>query len=254
MTTRNRYNSRIPVENRSHPRKAVWLFVGCLLVVISIACNCDMPALAQKAASGNSAPGGAEQPPIAAPSVPLKPSVAAPTGPGFTAADCTVPGVTFPPPSFGYEVDDLHNGPYVYCSFSREGAHGLSETAYIGITAFQSDKLDGAYLQALEGIQGFLDQAQKRNAIPDIPADARDEISLIQDDDDGLVFMITSQSNVYNCLFGAGHGAEVVNGMYLVTTTYESCELGDAGAYTDRLKSLQSAAHAAIQRTEAASQ
>ncbi len=94
-------------------------------------------------------------------------------------------------------------------------------TAYIGIMTLQPDKLDGAYEQAFDGIQGFLDQAQKRNAIPDIPADARDEISLIQDDDDGLVFMITSQSNVYNCLFGAGHGAEKVNGKYLVITQYE---------------------------------
>lgn len=159
-----------------------------------------------------------------------------------------------PPPSFGYEVDDLHNGPYVYCSLSHEGARGLSEDAYIGIMTLQPDKLDGAYEQAFDGIQGFLDQAQERNAIPDIPADARDEISLIQDDDDGLVFMITSQSNVYNCLFGAGHGAEKVNGKYLVITQYESCELGDAATYTDRLKSLQTAARAAIERVEAAAQ
>jgi hypothetical protein len=254
MTTRNRYNSRIPVENRSLPRKSEWLFIGALLAVISIACICPILPLAPMTASGNPVPGEAEQPAIAAPSVPLKPPVAAPTGPGFTAADCTVPGVTFPPPSFGYEVDDLHNGPYVYCSLSHEGAHGLSEDAYIGIMTLQPDKLDGAYEQAFDGIQGFLDQAQERNAIPDIPADARDEISLIQDDDDGLVFMITSQSNVYNCLLGAGHGAEKVNGKYLVITQYESCELGDAASYTDRLKSLQAAARSAIERVEAAAQ
>jgi len=57
--------------------------------------------LAPMTASVNPASGGAAQPPIAAPSVPLKPPVAAPTGPGFTAADCTVPGVTFPLPPSG---------------------------------------------------------------------------------------------------------------------------------------------------------
>ena len=254
MTTRNRSNSRIPVENRSLPRKSVWLFIGCLLAVISIACICPILPLAPMTASVNPASGGAAQPPIAAPSVPLKPPVAAPTGPGVHS--CRLHGARrhLPPPSFGYEVDDLHNGPYVYCSLSHEGARGLSEDAYIGIMTLQPDKLDGAYEQAFDGIQGFLDQAQQRNAIPDIPADARDEISLIQDDDDGLVFMITNQSNVYNCLFGAGHGAEKVNGKYLVITQYESCELGDAAAYTDRLKSLQAAARAAIARVEAAPQ
>ena len=239
MTPRNRYNSGIPVENRSLPRKSIWLFVGCMLVVISIACNYNIPAVAQNTASGNPLPGESKPPTIPAPSVPLQPPVDAPTGPGFTGADRTVPGVTFPPPSFGYEVDDLHNGPYVYCSFSHEGAHGLSEDAYIGIMTLQPDRLDGAYEQAFDGINGFLGQARERNAIPDIPAEARDEILLIRDDDDGLLFMITSQSNVYNCLFGAGHGAEKVNGKYLVITNYESCELGDAAAYTAMLKSLQ---------------
>ena len=170
---------------------------------------------------------------------------------GFQESDCAVPGVTFPPPSFGYEVDDLHNGPYVYCSSSGEGAHGLSETAYIGITTLQSGKLDMAYRQALDGIQGFVDQANKRNAIPDVPPDARFEITFIRNDNDGYVFMITSQANVYDCLLGSGFGSEKIEGKYLVNLQFESCELGDAAAYTAALEDLRTAALAAIDRLEA---
>jgi len=254
MTARNRYNPGIPLENRSLARKSVWLFVGCLLVVIAIACNCNIPALAQKTSSGNPAPGGAEQPPVASPSVPLKPSVAAPTGPGFTADDCAVAGITFPPPSVGSEVSEIHNGPYIYCAFSRETEHRISEKAYIGITTFQPDKLDEAYKQPLDGFRGFVTQAEERNAIPDLPAEVRDEITFIRQDEGGYVFMITSGANVQECLFGSGHGAEKVNGKYLVITEYESCELGDAAAYTAKLESLRAAALAAIQRVETAGQ
>ena len=77
---------------------------------------------------------------------------------------------------------------------------------------------------------------------------------MIREDETGYVFMITGWANVQECLLGIGHGAEKVNGMYLVIIQYESCELGDAGACTAALENLRAAALAAIQRVEAGAQ
>ena len=254
MTTRTRSYSRIPSEKHRFPRRSVWLFVGCLLIIISIACNCNIPGLDQKLASGNPSSGGVKLATGAAPSGPAQITATVPPGAGFSAADCAAPGVTFPAPSVGFAVDNVHNGPYIYCSFSQTGAHGLSDTAYIGITAYQPAELEQAYQGNLEAIRGFVTQAQEWNALPDLPAEIRQEITMIREDETGYVFMITGWANVQECLLGTGHGAEKVNGKYLVITQYESCELGDSAAYTAALENLRAAALAAIQRVEAGAQ
>ena len=171
---------------------------------------------------------------------------------GFQEADCAVPGVTFPSPYIGDQVtDEVFDGPSLICDSSTEGAHGLPVNAHIGITAYKADKLEGFYQQAVEGIRGFVDQANERNAIPDVPADARFEITFIRNDNDGYVFMITGQANVYDCLLGSGYGEEKIEGKYLVNLGFQSCE-GDAAAYTAALESLRTAALAAIERVETA--
>jgi hypothetical protein len=173
---------------------------------------------------------------------------------GFLESDCAVPGVTFPSPYIGDPVTDVvFDGPSLICDSSTEGTHGLPVSAHIGITAYQADKLEGFYKQAVEGIRGFVDQANARNAIPDVPPDARYEITFIRNDNDGYIFMLTSQANVYDCLLGSGYGEEKVEGKYLVNLGFQSCE-GDAAAYTAALENLRTAALAAIQRVETARQ
>jgi hypothetical protein len=173
---------------------------------------------------------------------------------GFQESDCAVPGVTFPSPYIGGdEFDEVFDGPSLICDSSTEGAHGLPVRAHIGITALKADKLEGRYQQAVEGIRGFVDQANERNAIPDVPADARFDITFIRNDNDGYVFMITSHANVYDCLLGSGYGEEKIEGKYLVTLQFQSCE-GDAAAYTAALEDLRTAALAAIERVETARQ
>ena len=172
---------------------------------------------------------------------------------GFQESDCAVPGMTFPSPYIGgAEFNEVFDGPSLICSASSEGAHGLPVSAHIGITALKADKLEGRYQQAVESIRRFVDQANKRNAIPDVPPEARFEITFIRNDSDGYVFMITSQANVYDCLLGSGYGEEKIEGKYLVNIQFESCELGDAAAYTAALESLRTAALAAIERVETA--
>ena len=173
---------------------------------------------------------------------------------GFLDSDCAVPGVTFPSPYVGDQVtDEVFDGPSLICDSSTEGAHGRPVSAHIGITAYQADKLEGFYQQAVEGIRGFVDQANAWNALPDVPPDARFEITFIQNDNDGYIFMITSQANVYDCLDGSGYGQAKVEGKYLVNLGFQSCE-GDAAAYTAALMNLRTAALAAIQRVETAGQ
>ena len=160
--------------------------------------------------------------------------------------------MTFPSPYIGDQAtDEVFDGPSLICDTSTEGAHGLPVSAHIGITAYKADKLEGFYQQAVEGIRGFVDQANERNAIPDVPADARFEITFLRNDNDGYVFMITSQSNVYDCLLGSGYGEEKIEGKYLVNLGFQSCE-GDAAAYTAALENLRTAALAAIERVETA--
>ena len=192
--------------------------------------------------------------PRTAPDTQTASSTSAGTLAGFQESDCAVPGVTFPSPYIGGdEFNEVFDGPSLICDTSTEGAHGLPVSAHIGITAYKADKLEGFYQQAVEGIRGFVDQANERNAIPDVPADARREITFLRNDNDGYVFMITSQSNVYDCLLGSGSGEEKIEGKYLVNLGFQSCE-GDAAAYTAALENLRTAALAAIERVETARQ
>lgn len=171
-------------------------------------------------------------------------------GSGFKETDCTVPGVTFPSISIGDQVTEVYDGPSLICHSSTEGAHGLPEIAHIGIIAYKADKLEEFYKQGMGSIKVFVDSANEWNAIPDIPPDARDEITFIRNDNDGYVFMITKEANVQGCLLGAGQGEEMVSGKYLVSLVFESCELSDAAAYTAALENLRTVALAAIQRLE----
>ncbi len=169
---------------------------------------------------------------------------------GFLESDCSVPGVTFASPTIGDEVNEVFDGPSLICSASGEGAHGLSEFALIGITAYKADKLEEFYREGRDSNEEWVAHANEWNALPGLPPDARKEIDLILNDEDGYVFMITTEANVQGCLAGTGFGTEIVGGKYLVHIAFESCELGDAAAYTAALESLRTAALAAIERLE----
>ncbi|MCJ7512074.1 MAG: hypothetical protein MUO23_03790 [Anaerolineales bacterium] len=173
---------------------------------------------------------------------------------GFQESDCAVPGLTFASPTIGDEVNEVFDGPSLICAASSEGAHGLSEFALIGITAYKADKLGEFYKPGRDSNEERVARANEWNALPDLPTAARYEIDLILNDEDGYVSMITSESNVYGCLLGDGFGTEKIEGKYLVNIQFESCELGDAAAYTAALESLRAAALAAIERVETARQ
>jgi hypothetical protein len=172
---------------------------------------------------------------------------------GFSEADCNVSGVNFDNITVDYNVDEIYDGPYLICSFSATGAHGLSETAYFRIVAHKPDKLEEFYQELQINIKGFVDQANDWNAQPDLPPEVKDEITFIRDDNDGYIFMIAKEANVQECINGDGYGVEKINGKYLVQLQFSSCE-GDAGAYVTALQNLQTAATEAIQRVEASAQ
>lgn len=169
---------------------------------------------------------------------------------GFSKEDCNVSGITFPDITVDYIVDDIYDGPYLTCSFSNIGSHGLSETAYISIGAYKPASLDEFYLDHQQNIQGFVDQAAEWNAYPDLSPDLKKEITFLSKNEDGYVFLITGLANVQNCLNGKGYGVEKVNGKYLVQLTFNSCE-GDAGSYQTTFLNMWNAATDAINRVEA---
>jgi hypothetical protein len=226
------------IAAKTNARKwMVWLTILNLLGIITLGCGLTKPiGIVPTVQAGNGGP--------VAPTVqPIK----------FQATDCNVAGITFPDITTSYNVDDIYDGPYLVCNSSSEGAHNLSVHYYINIVAYKADKLDAFYQELQTNIQGFVDQSTEWNADPDVPAEIKDEITFIRNDSDGYVFMITSFSNVQNCENGRGYGVEKVLGKYLVQVQFQSCELADAGAYTAVLKSLETAALAAIQRVEGAS-
>jgi hypothetical protein len=169
---------------------------------------------------------------------------------GFSESDCNMAGIENKSISFGNTVDDIYDGTYLTCSYSDEGAHGLSETNYIGIVAYKPDLLEGFYTDLKDNITGYIVQSNEWNAQPDLPADAKNEITMIRDDADGYVFMITKDANVQGCTMGDGYGVEKVNGKYLVQIMFSSCE-STAPAYLASIKNLQSTAEEAIKRVEA---
>lgn len=171
----------------------------------------------------------------------------------FVKTDCNVSGVTFKDITVDYFVDDIYDGPYLICSVSTTGSHGLNESAYFRIVAYKAGPLLEVYPDLQNSIKGFVDQANEWNALPDLPPEARDEITFIRDDSEGYIFMITKEANVQGCLDGTGYGVEKVDGKYLVQLHYISCE-GDAGAYVTAMENLRNAARDAIRRVEASAQ
>jgi hypothetical protein len=171
----------------------------------------------------------------------------------FMESDCYVSGITFDSITTGYSVDEIYDGPYINCNYSTTGAHGLSETAYISIIAYKPDMLEGFYLDLTDNISGYVDQSNEWNAHPDLSEEMKDEITMLRDDGEGYVFLITKNANVQGCILGKGFGAEMVEGKYLVQIMYSSCE-GDASSYQAALNSLKSAAEVAIYRVETAKQ
>jgi len=171
---------------------------------------------------------------------------------GFEKADCTVGGWPFTDISVGNVVTDVFDGPSLICNVSGTGEHGGSEVAYISILTLKKDKLEELYLEKQQFIKGDVDRAIEWNALPDLPASSRNEITFIRDDEDGYIYMITFEANVDKCLDGRGYGVEKINDRYLVEIQFMSCELGNAGAYTTALITLQQTALRAIQRVEEA--
>ena len=171
---------------------------------------------------------------------------------GFEKADCTVGGWPFTDISVGNVVTDVFDGPSLICNVSDTGEHGLAEDAYISILALKKDKLEEFYQEKQQNNKGFVDQANEWNALPDLPASSRNEITFIRDDEDGYIFMITTEASVQKCIEGRGYGIEKIYDRYLVETYFSSCKLRDAGTYTTALRTLQETALRAIQRVEEA--
>ncbi len=239
-----------------------FFFPLLILVILSLACSFSGATQAPNASSSDNQPPNANspanQPPLASEPPEQPPNANSPSDqqaepPGFSESDCNVSGVTFDTITVDYIVDEIYDGPYLICSFSGTGSKGLSETAYFRIVAYKADKLTQFYQELQTNIQGFVDQSTEWNALPDIPADAKDEITFIQNDSDGYIFMITKYANVQNCTIGDGYGAEKINEKYLVQLQFSSCE-GDAGAYMTTLENLQNAALEAILRVEESAQ
>jgi hypothetical protein len=239
-----------------------FFFPLIILVILSLACSFSGATQASNASSPdnqlpNSNSPANQQPdaniPADQPSDANSPSdqLAEPTG--FSESDCNVSGVTFDTITVDYYVDEVYDGPYLICSFSATGSKGLSETAYFRIVAYKADKLTQFYQELQTNIKGFVDQSTEWNAQPDIPADAKDEITFIQNDSDGYIFLITKDANVQNCTMGDGYGAEKINGKYLIQLQFSSCE-SDAGAYMTTLENLHNAALEAILRVEESAQ
>lgn len=231
MTRRILFTSNVNAVNRRSPKLAIWLTILALLVIILMGCA---PAPKNEHRTNQTHTDGR----------PTTVKV------GFEKTDCGIAGITFPDITISYNVDDPYDGPYLICNSSSEGTHNLSVHYYMSIIAFKADKLDAVYQELQANIQGFVDQSTAWNALPNIPANAKDEITFIRNDRDGYVFMITSEANVQECENGRGYGAEKVMGKYLVNLGFQSCELADAAAYTAVLKSLETAALTAIQRVE----
>jgi hypothetical protein len=236
MTRLNQSTASAHALKHSVSPGSIWFSILGLLLIISLGCTLSIPA-----------------PPVN-PVKPTKPVMATVQQVGFEKTDCSVASITFSDITVSYDVNDIYDGPYLICSSSSTGAHGLSENAYISIIAYKADEIGGFYLDMQKNIQGFVDQANEWNADPDLPAEAKDEVTFIRNDQNGYVFMISYEANVQKCYSGSGYGAELVNGKYLVHLSFQSCELADAAAYTAVMQALETAALTAIDRVEAARQ
>jgi hypothetical protein len=214
--------------NRRAPRSGSFLAFLGLLAIISLSCGCDL-----------FPPGSGEPVNPVIPVAPADPGKL--VGIGFKRSDCENTGIIFPDITDGYFVDEINDGPYIMCNLSSQGAHG-SIQASIGITAFQADKLGGFYQNQKATIKAYVDQSTEWNAQPDMPEEVKDVISILYDDVDGYVFMITSEANMQNCYQGRGYGTLILFDKYLANMQYVSCELADTAAYVDMMNILQTAA------------
>jgi hypothetical protein len=242
--------------------KLKFIFLVTILVILSLACSMggvsQLPNASNPSNQLPNANSPADQPsnasnPADQPSNASNPADQQAEPIGFLESDCNVSGVSFNNTNVGKNVDDIYDGPNLVCSYSATGSKGLSETAYFRIVAYKADKLAQFYQELKTNIKGFVDQSTEWNAQPDIPLDAKDTITLLNNDDDSYVFMITKYANVQDCTMGDGYGAEKINGKYLVQLQFSSCE-GDAGAYMATFENLQAAALEAILRVEASAQ
>lgn len=220
----------------------LFLFLLSIPILISLACN-TTPLNKVFSASD----------PVEPPPASVSPVIQQDTSGGFLELDCSMSGIIFNPINIAKYVDDIYDGPSLTCSYSTTGAHGLSETVYISIVAYKADQLEGFYQGLKENFTGYIDQANEWNAHPDLSAEMKNEITMLRDDSDGYVFLITKYANVQDCTKGDGYGVEKVNGKYLIKILFSSCE-SDAPGYLATFKYIQSIAEGAIKRIEAGAQ
>jgi hypothetical protein len=135
---------------------------------------------------------------------------------GFQESDCALQGMTFDNITIDYIVDDMYDGAYLICSGVTTGSHGQDENNFLKITAYKPALLQQYYDELKANNQRSLDQANEWNANPDIPEEMKDTISIIRDDDERFMFLITQEANVPGCLMGDGFGAEMFYEKYLI--------------------------------------
>jgi hypothetical protein len=225
--------------NRRAPRSGSFLAFLGLLAIISLSCGCDL-----------FPPGSGEPVNPVIPVAPADPGKL--VGIGFNRSDCENTGIIFPDITDSYIVDEINDGPYIMCNLSSQGAHG-SIQASIGITAFQADKLGGFYQNQKATIKAYVDQSTEWNAQPDMPEEVKDVISILYDDVDGYVFMITSgayKNTELICFNGYGYGTMILFDKYLANIQYSSCELADTAAYVAMMQKLQTMAMVAALNVE----
>ena len=169
--------------------------------------------------------------------------------PGFVETDCSNPNVTFPNITIGSVVSDTFDGPQLNCNSTTEGANG-SVTHSLIIVTYKADKLSEAYLKAKADLQPNVDDATVWNAQPDMPEEEKNNINIFYNENDGYIFMITSEAVDSNFISSLGYGVEMVNDRYLVYLQFKSNELSDAAAAANVLKSLQATALTAIIRLD----
>jgi len=216
-----------------HSRVPIWLVCLTLLVIISISCGIDLYPPGTGNQINPAAPAGQEE------LIPV----------GFEEKDCIVDGVIFSDIQIYNTVDEINNGPSIICNSSSTGSHGETHASII-ITSFQTNKLAGYYQDQKKTITTWVDEATQWNSDPGMPEEVKDVISILYDQPNGYIFMITSQ--MQDCVQGRGFGTMMLFNKYLANIQYSSCELADAGAYLIMMQNLQTAAMVAVGRVEEA--
>jgi hypothetical protein len=167
---------------------------------------------------------------------------------GFLESDCAVEGLDFT----SIAVDTLgggpNQGPFLNCK--TEQGDGFMITPWSDPAG-----LEAAFQEASAVSQGFVDQANEWNSQPVLDPALLMHVNLLADDPDRYMVVITSYSNVFNCVSGLGMGDEIVDGQFEVNLNYTSpnahCGPSDPAAYVSMIEKLEAAALAAIDRLEA---